>query len=1078
MKMDNIEDIYPLSPMQQGMLFHTLYAPRSGLYIEQLSCALQGDLDVLALQQAWQRVLDRHPVLRTLFVWQDLDEPLQVVRQQVELPWEQRDWRKLSSVEQQEQLESFLRADREQGFELSRAPLVRLTLIQTAESTYQFIWTYHHLLLDGWSQALVLDQVFALYEAFHLKQEPASGLSKDLLLEPPRPYRDYIAWLQRQSLPRSKAFWQQVLQGFTTPTPVFTHQASGRLVRQGKHYDGQSLQISTATTCALRALAQQHGLTLNTLIQGAWALLLSRYSGETDLVFGVAVSGRPSALVGVESMVGLFINTLPARVQAPPEAWLLPWLKALQAQQNEARQYDYSPLVQIQEWSGMPRGIPLFESIVVFQNQPGGAFLQGQGSSLGIHDIRFTGKTNYPLALVAEPELQLWLQIIYDSSRFDSATINRLMGHFQMLLEGLVANPNRRLAELPLLTAAEQRRLLIEWNSTRTDYPREGCIHALFEEQVERTPDAIAIVFEDQQLTFATLNARANQLAHHLQRLGVGPEVLVGICMERCVEMIVGVLGTLKAGGAYAPLDPTYPQTRLAFMLEDTQLSILLTQGQLLTSFPEHRARIVHLDADWGAIVQESKANPGHIAVADNLAYVMYTSGSTGRPKGACIVHRSVVRLVKNTNYASLTAEEILLQFAPISFDASTFEIWGSLLTGARLVIFPPHTPSLEELGQALLQHHVTTLWLTAGLFHLMVGERLPDLKQVRQLLAGGDVLSVPHVQKVLRELGECQVINGYGPTENTTFTTCHPMTSDSPLGASVPIGRPIANTQVYVLDSHLRLLPIGVPGELYIGGDGLARGYLNRPDLTAERFIPHPVSNEIGSRLYRTGDLVRYRLDGSLEFLGRRDSQVKLRGFRIELKEIETVLRQHPAVWETVVLAREDGPGEKRLVAYVVGDSERTPTISELYRFLRDKLPEYMVPSSFVMLKALPLMPNGKVDRRVLPAPDQARPELGGAFVAPSTPVEAKLASIWAQVLGIEKVGVTDNFFELGGHSLLATRLFSRLRQVFQIELPLHLLFEAPTVAGLAKSIEAILRAAQDSQPPAEEEGYEEWKL
>jgi aspartate racemase len=524
--------------------------------------------------------------------------------------------------------------------------------------------------------------------------------------------------------------------------------------------------------------------------------------------------------------------------------------------------------------------------------------------------------------------------------------------------------------------------------------------------------------------------------------------------MERSLDMVVGLLGILKAGGAYVPLDPSYPKERLAFMLEDTQAPVLLTQQHLIESLPEQGARVVCLDRDWKIISREKEDNPVSTTSANNLAYVMYTSGSTGRPKGVSVIHRGVVRLVKGTNYAELTEKEVFLQFAPLSFDASTFEIWAPLLNGAKLVVFPPHTPSLKELGQVIRQSHVTTLWLTSALFQLMVQDHIESLSGVKQLLAGGDVLSLPHVKRVLKKLPGCRLINAYGPTENTTFTCCYSMTFPEQVGDSVSIGTPIANTQVYILDSHLNPVPIGVSGELCIGGDGLARGYFNHPELAAEKFIPHPFSNEPGARLYKTGDLARYFPDGTIEFLGRMDHQVKIRGYRIELGEIETILEEHSRIGQAVVVGREETRGDKRLVGYVVPNGAPAPDTSELRSFVQRKLPDYMVPSAFVFLDALPLTPSGKVDRRALPALDQSRPELEIPFVAPRTPLEESMAKIWAELLKVEKVGVHDNFFALGGHSLLATQVISRVRDAFHAEVFLPSLFEKPTLAGFAEAV------------------------
>lgn len=614
---------------------------------------------------------------------------------------------------------------------------------------------------------------------------------------------------------------------------------------------------------------------------------------------------------------------------------------------------------------------------------------------------------------------------------------------------------------LPILKQSEKD-LLTEWNKTQTDYPQQACIHQLFEAQVEKTPDTVALIFNNQHLTYRDLNSHANQLAQYLRTLGVGTETLVGICIERSLEMVVALLAILKAGGAYVPLDPGYPQERLAFMLSDTQVSVLLTQKELVAKLPTHTAFVICLDSDWNTIAQKKKENLSTSVTAENLAYVMYTSGSTGTPKGVSVIHRGVIRLVKETNYARLTAEEIILQLAPISFDASTFEIWGCLLNGGQLVICPPQTPSLEELGQIIQQYQVTTLWLTAGLFHLIVDEKIDALKSLRQLLAGGDILSVPHVQKFLQTVNNCQLINGYGPTENTTFTCCHPITAPLKTGVSISIGRPIANTQVYILDNNLQAIAIGEVGELYIGGDGLARGYLNRPDLTAEKFISHSFDSNLATRLYKTGDLARYLPDGNIEFLGRIDNQVKIRGFRIELGEIEREIAQHPDVREIVVLARQDEIGEKHLTAYIVPHYNSRYTHNKLRNFLQERLPNYMVPSAFVMLESLPLTANGKIDRHKLPAPSRERPQLEQAYIAPQTDLERLLAGILSQLLKIDRVGIDDNFFDLGGTSILILQVAVRVKQELGIELPAVKLFQYSTIGSLAK----YLHSNQNSQP------------
>jgi amino acid adenylation domain-containing protein len=637
-----------------------------------------------------------------------------------------------------------------------------------------------------------------------------------------------------------------------------------------------------------------------------------------------------------------------------------------------------------------------------------------------------------------------------------------MVRHFQTLLEGIVNNPEQRLSDLPILTAKERQQLLVEWNETRVEYPRNTCIHQLFEVQAERMPDAIAVVFEDEDLTYRELNRRANQLAHYLQSHGVGPGALVAICTERSPEMVIGMLGILKSGGAYVPLDSAYPKERLAFMLEDSKAPVLLTQQRLIHRVAIEGVQLLCLDTDWQTIARASEANPASRVTPDSLAYVIYTSGSTGRPRGVEIRHSSLMNLVSwHQRVYSVRPSDRATQLAGPAFDASVWELWPYLRAGASIHIPDEATrTSPLKLIEWLATEEITFCFLATPLAESVLEASWPADLRLRVLLTGGDKL-----HRGPRRPLPFQLLNHYGPTENTVVTTWAPVDELGEIEAAPPIGRPISNVQVYVLDPHLNPVPIGVPGELHIGGDGLARGYLNQPKLTAEKFIPRPFSPEPGARLYKTGDLVRYRADGQLEFLGRIDQQVKLRGFRIELGEIEAVLRQYCSVREAVVLAREDVLGDKHLVAYLVPHQQSASFVSELRSFLQEKLPEYMIPSTFVLLDGLPLTPNGKVDRRKLPLSEQIRPEMERSCVAPRTPVEKMLAAIWVEILGLQQVGVEDNFFHLGGHSLLAMQLVSRIRNTLHVELPLRRLFESPTIVGLAQAI-AGLQEAQPASP------------
>ncbi|MEH2062640.1 MAG: amino acid adenylation domain-containing protein [Nostoc sp.] len=1063
----NIQDIYPLSTMQEGMLFESLYAPDSGVYFEQITCTLTGNLDVEAFSQAWQQVVEKHSIFRTAFVWESLSQPLQVVYREVLVRVMTIDWGEFSKVEQQEQLETFLSAERQQGFQLSLAPLIRLYLIQLDSHSYQFVWCHHHLLLDGWSLPLVFKDLLEFYQAISQGVSLPNNIAT-------LGYRNYIAWLQQQDQDLAKEFWRQKLQGFTAPTPMTVDKP---LSKQEQHssYGEQEIQLTVSETTAIGSFARQHQLTISNLVQATWGLLLCRYSGEPDVVFGATVSGRPPGLVGVESMVGLFINTLPVRVQISEKTELLSLLKDLQAQQVESEQFSYSSLAQIQALSDVKRGTSLFESIVVFENYPVDTAVVQSNGSFSLSNVRAIEQTNYPLTVLAASGEQFLLKVSYDASRFEYGTISRMLGHFVTMLSAIVANPQQHLGQLPLLTAWEQRQLLVEWNDTQVDYPQDLCIHQLFEEQVERTPDAVAVVFENQQLTYRELNSRANQLAHYLQTLGVGADVLVGICVERSLEMLVGLLGILKAGGAYVPLDPEYPTERLSFMLEDAQVKVLLTQQHLVEKLPEHIAQLelVCLDSDWEKIAQKSESSPENGAISSNLAYVIYTSGSTGKPKGVLVNHNHVTRLFAATEpWYDFNSIDVWTLFHSYAFDFSVWEIWGALLYGGRLVVVPYLvTRSPESFYELLCEEKVTILNQTPSAFRQLIAAEqsiatVGDLN-LRLVIFGGETLEINSLQPWFERHGDQspQLVNMYGITETTVHVTYRPLNKGDLNSTASVIGRPIRDLQVYVLDEHLQLVPIGVPGEMYVGGAGVTRGYLNLPELTAERFIPNLFENSKlqipNSKLYKTGDLARYLADGNIEYLGRIDNQVKIRGFRIELGEIEAVLSQHEDVQASCVIARVDNPSDQRLVAYIVPQKEQTcsersrstPTVSVLRQFLKAKLPDYMVPSTFVILESLPLTLNGKIDRRALPEPSGRSGS--DTFVSPRNTVELQLVQIWSKILKVDNVGVKDNFFDLGGHSLLAPYLITQIKQQLGKDIPLVTLFQHPTIEELATMVQ-----------------------
>jgi len=1049
----DVADTVPLTDAQkQFWLLAQMGEEASSAYNESVMLQLQGSLQLGAMRKAFQKVVDRHEALRTII---SSDGNFQQILPTLTIDVPLIDFSSLATAERDAKVDKWLKQESRQSFDLTQAPLLRVNILKLEEEQYLLLLSAHHIVIDGWSIGVLLQEVSAFYSA--------EGQGVTCPQEPPLQFKEFIQWQVQQSqsdqIATHEAYW---LGQLADSIPIL-ELPTDRTRPHVKTYRGAraSMKLEASLCAELRKISSQKGCTLFITLLGAYMTWLHRLTNQDDFLVGIPVTSR--TLKGSENIVGYCANLLPIRsslVGSDAFSDYLTKIRRVLFDAYEHQDYPFSKLLDQLNLRTDPSRSPLVTAAFNLDRPTAVPKMFGLELNLVSPPISYA-KFDINLNVI-DFDSELLLQMDYSTDLFEAETISRMLGHFHTLLEGIVANPEERLDHLPLLTPAERHQLLVEWNNTQTDYPFDKCIHEVFEAQAEQTPDAVAVVFEDQQLTYQQLNRRANQLAHYLRSLGVGADVLVGICVERSLEMVVALLGILKAGGAYVPLDPAYPAERLTFMLEDTQLSVLLTQQQLVDKLPSHQAQVICLDSDWEAISQHSEDNPPSEVRPDHLAYVMYTSGSTGRSKGVSVIHRGVVRLVKQTNYASFSAQKVFLQLAPISFDASTFEIWGSLLNGARLVVMPPQTPSLQELGQALGQYQVTTLWLTAGLFHLMVDERLEDLKSVRQLLAGGDVLSISHVNKVVQHTPGLTLLNGYGPTENTTFTCCYPITEPSCVGNSVPIGRPIANTQVYVLNAQLQPVPVGIPGELYIGGDGLARGYLNRPELTSERFIPNPFSEVSGDRLYKTGDLVRYLSDGNIEFLGRLDDQVKIRGFRIELAEIEAVLRQHPDVLQSVAITREDSPGEKQLVAYWVANPERVPSISELGNFLKQQLPEYMIPRAFVSLDALPLTPNGKIDRRALPTPEIAHLPVETTFVAPRTPVEEILTAIWAEVLGVKQVGIYDNFFELGGHSLGAIQLISRVRSSLAVEVPLPSLFENPTISGLAEFVETALRHDQ----------------
>ncbi len=1028
---DGAEDVLPLTPMQEGMLFHHLRAIGEDPYVSQVALDLTGEIELEALGRAWRAAAERHPALRTAFVWEGVEQPVQVVRRDAGLP--------VAFHERAAQeVEAIMAGARARGFDVSRAPLARVDLVRTGTRAATAIFTHHHMLLDGWSLPIVLRTVFEEYEA-PLRGHAAAGHEAQGL-------RPYIEWLAAQDLGAAERFFRRYLAGFTSPTPL--PDPFGR-----PDGSGGSGVVHVRAGEQVVARARSLGLTPNTVVQAAWALVLATGSGERDVVFGATSSGRPPELAGVESLVGLFINTLPVRAGVRPEARAHAWMRELQSACAELRQYEHAPLALVQRCAATPPGVDLFESLLVFENYPIDVTALGRRERFEVTGVRLHERSSYPLTVVAMYEGGLRFRGIYDRSRYDETAVRLLLLRLAAAVDGLLERPEASLGTVEAMAAGERHRVTVAFNDTGRDYPRDATIDEVFE-SVSRAREAEpALVFEGVSTTYGALRERARAVAAALAARGVGAETRVALAMERSPDLITAILGVLHAGGAYVPLDPASPPGRTARMLAQAGVIIAVTDGRM--AVPDGAWDIVAFDRLVGAagspVTPEAPGPARRRAGAGGRANVMFTSGSTGEPKGIEVTHRGVLRLVLGSEYARLGPDETILLYSPVAFDASTFEIWGALLHGGRLAIAPPGIGSTSEITRVLERSGATVAWLTAGLFHVVVDEAAEALARVPQVLAGGDVLSPAHVRRLLAA-GCRRVVNGYGPTETTTFACCEVLEAGDEVGDRVSIGRPIANTSVYVLDAAMRPAPIGAAGELAIGGDGVARGYAGRPDLTAERFVPDPCGPP-GSRLYLSGDLARRRPDGKLDFLGRRDGQVKLRGFRVEVAEVEAALATVAGVRDAAVVARRHG-SEAELVGYVVADGTAPGDSAPIRDALRRRVPGFMVPSRFVFLDALPLTPNGKVDRRALPKP--GRPTGAARVGRALTLVEEAVADLWRRVLGVEPIASDDDFFTIGGHSLHATRLLAAMRRAFRVELPMAALYEATTVAGMARALVA----------------------
>ncbi|NET45429.1 amino acid adenylation domain-containing protein [Okeania sp. SIO2B3] len=1073
-KLPDISQIYPLSYGQKGLWFLWKLSPDNHNYNVSTAMRMYCQVDIIAWQQTFQALKKRHPLLRTTFPeWGD--QPVQQVHENQELDFLQID----ASTWSEEELHKKVVEAHRYPFDLETDSVIRVRWFTVSNQNHVMLLTFHHIVFDGWSGNLIAKEIPQLYQAICKGEEYClSPLNYS--------YQDYVRW-QKELVEGEKGeklweYWQQKLAGDLPVLNLPTDRPRPPI--QTDNGAAYPFKLSEKLTQQLKELAKQEGVTPNMALLAAFQILLYRYTGQEDILVGSPTAGRTRPEFA--SIVGHFVDSVVMRADLSGNPCFRDFLSQVRQTVLGSlahQDYPFALIVERLQQERDPSRSPLFQASFVLQKL--------LAESQDTQKLAYSGTKAKALINLGglevetfvfdqfESQFDVFMQMLeensylfgslkYNTDLFDEQTIAGMVAHFQTLLEGIVSNPEQRVGELPIFSETEKQQLLVTWNDTKTDYPTDKCIYQLFEEQVEKTPNAVAVVFEQQSLTYSQLNRKANQLAHYLQKLGVVPETLVGICIERSIEMVVGLLAILKAGGAYVPLDPSYPSERLAYMVSDAQVSLLLTQESLVTLLPEHQGQIVCLDSNENLWSDYSQDNLSSEVIPSNLGYVIYTSGSTGKPKGVAMSQGSLVNLLQWQQQETIVGQGAkTLQFAPISFDVSFQEIFSTWCSGGTLVLVSSEL-RLDPLAlmEFLTHNQVERLFLPFVALQQLasVAYQCQNLPPLREIVTAGEQLQVTlDLVEMMKRLPQCRLQNQYGPSESHVVSA-YTLEGDAEKWPKLPpIGRPIANAQLYVLSREQQPVPVGVPGELYIGGAGLANGYLNRLELTSKKFISNPFENSKASKLYKTGDLARYLADGNIEFLGRIDHQVKIRGYRIETGEIEATITQYAIVKETVVLATENNQGNKHLVAYLVLETEtpassnsevsETEQIRKLKQYLKERLPEYMIPSGFVVLSQLPLTPSGKVNRKALPVPDNLS-SVSTEFVAPETETEKVLAEIWAEVLGIEKVGIHDNFFDLGGHSLIATQVVSRVRKAFAMEISVSTLFENSTIAKLAENL------------------------
>ncbi|WP_275667432.1 non-ribosomal peptide synthetase [Bacillus swezeyi] len=1032
-----IENIYPLANMQKGMLFHAIKDQTSSAYFQQIVIDLKGQIHADILEASFNDIIKRHEILRASFEYEVVEEPRQIISAERKIAFKSIDLTEHNNVQKEILTEKYLKEDKEKGFDLGSESLMRACLIRMNDQSYQLIWSHHHILLDGWCLGIILSELFSIYEK-RMKGETYQ-------LEAPKPYSDYIKWLEKQDKDEGAAYWKTYLEGYETRAEI-PKLNSGKPAGE---YGGKERVIAfpKELTNKIIEIANRNHVTINTILQSIWGVVLAKYNNAEEVVFGTVVSGREAQVDGIEEMVGLFINTIPTRIRFGGGASFKEALRNTQAESIESSRYSYMNLSEIQELSELKR--ELISHVMVFQNY---AFDQQmfsrQTGKLGfeLEGVHGKERTNYDFNMIGVlEEGKLALKMTYDENVYDETIINHIEKHIIAVTEQVTEDEEKTLSEIDLVSEEERNTLLYTFNDTKTDYPKDKTIHQLFEEQAVKTPDHTAVVFGSQNMTYRELNEKSNQAARLLREKGVGAGSIAAILLDRSFEMIIGIMGVLKAGGAYLPIDPETPKDRIDYVLENSGAKVVLTKEPQLEAFD-----IEAVDLRSDDLQMISRENLPLVSRSNDTAYIVYTSGSTGMPKGVVIPHYSAVRVVRNTNYIDIRTDDVILQLSNYSFDGSVFDIFGALLNGAALVLIEKDTVlNIRELADVIEKEKVSVMFMTTALFNTLADINIDSLANLRKILFGGERISIPHAKKVLDRVGQDKLIHVYGPTESTVYATYYFINEIDEAAETIPIGRPLANTSALIMDEDGKLLPIGVPGELCISGDGLSKGYLNRDELTSETFIPHPFIP--GERLYKTGDLAKWLPDGNIEFIGRIDHQVKIRGFRIELGEIESQLEKHEDINETIVTVREDGESRPYICAYITANREIP--VEELRGFLGEKLPDYMIPAYFVKLDKLPLTKNGKVDRKALPEPDR-NAGAEAEYEAPRNFVEKQIISILEEVLGTERMGISCRFFDRGGNSLKAMQAVNSINKAFGINMGVSTFFENTTAKNLAHCV------------------------